>query len=126
MAACNIQGINRPRFIIHVTGEYLNRLSRTHNALPSSSTTPTVQIQWNKFHKYALEVVQDVNSCIESSDQTPLNLSNVLVRIFCLISAEVGNTLHTTIWSLSPRMEKKNEANIFDSCILMELLGGLT
>ncbi|KAJ3492593.1 hypothetical protein NLG97_g5284 [Lecanicillium saksenae] len=89
VAACNIRDINRPRFIIHATAEYLNRVSVAQNALPSSSLLPAVRGQWNKFHRYALEVVQDVNQSIERDNRTPLTMTTVLVRIFSLINAEL-------------------------------------
>lgn len=89
MAVVCIQNINRPRFIIHATAEYLNRLSRAHSALPNPSALPAARNQWNKFHQYALEVLQDVNCNIELQNPTPLSMSTVLVRIFSLINAEV-------------------------------------
>ncbi|KAJ4150680.1 hypothetical protein LMH87_011420 [Akanthomyces muscarius] len=89
MAVVCIQNINRPRFIIHATAEYLNRLSRAHSALPNPSALPAARNQWNKFHQYALEVLQDVNCNIELQNPTPLSMSTVLVRIFSLINAEL-------------------------------------
>lgn len=87
-----IQNINRPRFIIHATAEYLNRLSLAHSALPNPSALPAARKQWNKFHQYALEVLADVNCNIELQNPTALSMSTVLVRIFSLINAEVWKT----------------------------------
>ncbi|KAJ6783655.1 hypothetical protein PWT90_10829 [Aphanocladium album] len=56
IAACNIRNINRPRFIIHTTAEYLNRISISQNALPSSALVPAVRNQWTKFHRNAIIV----------------------------------------------------------------------
>ncbi|OAA70554.1 Zn(2)-C6 fungal-type DNA-binding domain protein [Cordyceps fumosorosea ARSEF 2679] len=89
MAVANIKNINRPRFIIHATAEYLNRVSRAQNALPNPSALPASRKEWNKFHRYALEVLQDVNQNIEQHNPTPESMAAVLVRIFSLINSEL-------------------------------------
>ncbi len=97
MAVSCIRNISRPRFIIHASAEYLNRVSRAQNALPNPSALPAARKQWNKFHLYALEVLQDVNCNIELQNPTQHSMATVLVRIFSLINAEVGTTPRTIL-----------------------------
>lgn len=97
-----LQGINRPRFIIHTTGEYIGRISRAHATVPDPATLPAVRGIWQKFHQYAIEVLKDVNDHIAKNDTSNTHKAATLLRIFSLINAEVSvypNRRHVAIYS---------------------------